>query len=112
MAASLGVALAIVLIVRVGVAPGDRVGMALRATARWSFVLFWLASVGGALAPLFGSRFQALARRGRDLGLAFASLKPLLQGELPGNGLRPDLHAGSVSGVGPRGVNHTIRSGH
>jgi hypothetical protein len=68
MAASLSVALAIVLIVRVGVAPGDRVGMALRATARWSFLLFWLASVGGALATLFGSRFQALARRGRDLG--------------------------------------------
>src|ERR1700737_1503261 len=31
---------------------------------------------------------------------------------LPGNGLRPDLHAGSVAGVGPRGVNPTIRPGH
>jgi len=47
--------------------------MALRATARWSFLLFWLASTGGALTTLFGSRFQALAHRARDFGLAFAS---------------------------------------
>ena len=47
--------------------------IALRATARWSFLLFWLAYVGGALAKLFGSRFDRLAQHGRDLGLAFAS---------------------------------------
>jgi len=47
--------------------------IALRITARWSFVLFWLAYAGGALARLFGSRFAGLARHGRDLGLAFAS---------------------------------------
>jgi hypothetical protein len=73
MAAAFAVALAIVVIARVSLGPGERVHMALRATARWSFVLFWLASAGGALATLFGSKFLALARRGRDFGLAFAS---------------------------------------
>jgi hypothetical protein len=47
--------------------------MALRATARWSFLWFCLATYGGALTTLFGSRFQPLARRGRDFGLAFAA---------------------------------------
>jgi hypothetical protein len=73
MAASFGVGLAIVIISRLGLGPGERVAAALRATARWSFLLFWLAYAGGALATVFGSRFQALARRGRDFGLAFAS---------------------------------------
>jgi hypothetical protein len=54
-------------------APGDRLAAALRATARWSFVWFCSATIGGALATLFGPRFQALAGRARDLGLAFAS---------------------------------------
>src|SRR6516164_1975139 len=53
---------------------GERgMSIALRLTARWSFLLFWLAYAGGAMARLFGSRFAALARRGRDFGLAFAS---------------------------------------
>jgi hypothetical protein len=73
MAAAFAVALAIVVIVRVGVEPGHRLGMALRVTARWSFLLFWPASVGSALATLFGSRFHALAHRARDFGLSFAS---------------------------------------
>lgn len=68
MAGSLAVGLAIVLVMlRLGY-PGG----ALRATARWSFVLFWLASCGGALATLFGPRFQTLAQRARDFGLGFA----------------------------------------
>jgi hypothetical protein len=46
---------------------------ALRLTARWSFLLFWLAYVGGAMARLFGPRFTGLARHGRELGPAFAS---------------------------------------
>jgi hypothetical protein len=46
---------------------------ALEVTARFSFLLFWLAYAGSALAALFGPTFQGLARRGRDLGLAFAS---------------------------------------
>jgi D-alanyl-lipoteichoic acid acyltransferase DltB (MBOAT superfamily) len=73
MAASFAVALAIVLIARGVAAPGEKVTLALRATARWSFLLFWLASTGGALVTLYGARFQALARQARNLGLAFAS---------------------------------------
>jgi hypothetical protein len=51
---------------------GDRgTVVALRVTARWSFLLFWLAYVGGATAKLL--HFGGLAHRGRELGLAFAS---------------------------------------
>jgi len=57
---------------------GEKLGVALRATARWSFLLFWLAYAGGALATLFGPKFQALARRGRDFGLSFASGRSLI----------------------------------
>ncbi len=53
---------------------GERgTAIALRATARWSFLLFWFAYVGSATAKLFGSRFDGLARHGRDLGLAYAA---------------------------------------
>lgn len=45
---------------------------ALRLTARFSFVLFWCAYAGGALAAI-DSRFRLMARHGRDFGLAFAS---------------------------------------
>jgi hypothetical protein len=47
--------------------------IALRLTARWSFVLFWFAYTGSAMVRLFGSRLAGLARHGRDFGLAFAS---------------------------------------
>jgi hypothetical protein len=73
MVASFAVAFAIVMTFRLGADPGERVSGALRATARWSFTLFWLASVGRALATLFGERFQALAAHARDLGLSYAS---------------------------------------
>ncbi len=73
MACSLVVALAIVLIVRMVAAPGARVGVALQATARWSFILFWLAYAGNALAVVFGPRFQAIAYRCRDFALSYAS---------------------------------------
>jgi hypothetical protein len=65
--------LAIVVTVYALGTPTHRLGMALRATARWSFLWFCLATYGGALTALFGSRFQALVRRGRDFGLAFAA---------------------------------------
>jgi hypothetical protein len=53
---------------------GDRgTGLALRVTARWSFLLFWLSYAGTAIAKLCGRRLEELARRGRELGLAFAS---------------------------------------
>ncbi len=46
---------------------------ALRLTARLSFILFWLAYAGSAMAKLFGPSFAILARHGRDFGLAFAA---------------------------------------
>ena len=46
---------------------------AIRLTARWSYGFFLLAYTGGPLAVVFGPRFQPLARRGRELGLAFAA---------------------------------------
>ena len=65
-------ALAVMMLVIFGV--GERgTAIALRATARWSFLLFWLAYAGGAIAWLCGPRLGGLARHGRDLGLAFAS---------------------------------------
>jgi hypothetical protein len=73
MAGALVVALAIVLIVRSVAAPGARVSGALQATARWSFILFWCAYAGNALAVVFGRRFQAIADRCRDFALAYAS---------------------------------------
>jgi hypothetical protein len=59
MAASFGVALAIVIAIRFTAGPGERTESALRATGGWSFVLFWLATAGGALAALLGDRFRA-----------------------------------------------------
>jgi hypothetical protein len=72
-AAPFAVALAIVVAFRLEAGAGERVSGALRATARWSFALFWLATVGRALATLFRGRFQALAAHARDLGLGYAS---------------------------------------
>ena len=45
--------------------------LALEITARWSFLLFFLAYAGGAIANLFN--IEQLAGRGRELGLAFAA---------------------------------------
>ena len=45
--------------------------LALELTARWSFLLFWLAYAGNATAQLFGVR--SLAGHGREFGLAFAT---------------------------------------
>jgi hypothetical protein len=47
--------------------------VALQVTARFSFLLFWPAYAGGALATLFGPTFEPLKRHGREFGLAFAS---------------------------------------
>jgi hypothetical protein len=46
---------------------------ALQVTARFSFLLFWLAYAGGGLAVLLGSRLQPLRRHGRHFGVAFAA---------------------------------------
>ena len=74
MAAAFVVALGTSAIVLAIFGVGERgTDIALRATARWSFLLFWPAYAGGALATLFGPRLTGLARQGRNLGLAFAS---------------------------------------
>jgi hypothetical protein len=68
------IALASVATVLVFFGPGTRGTMlGLQVTGRWSFLLFWFAYAGSATATLFGPRFAGLARRGRDLGLGFAS---------------------------------------
>ena len=41
--------------------------------ARLSFLLFWAAYAGGALATVFGPMFESMARHGRNFGLAFAA---------------------------------------
>ena len=69
-AVSLGLAAAVLALK--GTDPKSLVA-ALRLTARWSFLLFWLAYTGGALASLFAPAFAPLAGRGRDFGLAYAS---------------------------------------
>jgi len=72
MGAAFGVALAIaaaVLVLQGADNKGTR--LALELTARWSFILFWLAYAGNATAQLFGVR--NLAGHGREFGLAFAS---------------------------------------
>ena len=74
MAGALLIGLSIVLVVRMVATPGGKIGVALQATARWSFVLFWLAYTGNALSVLFGARFQALAQHCRDFSLSFARL--------------------------------------
>ena len=51
----------------------DGLRLALRVTARWSFLLFWPAYCGSALATLWGQPFARMARRGREFGLAYAA---------------------------------------
>jgi hypothetical protein len=51
----------------------DGIGQAVRYTARWSFLFFWLSYAGGAMAILFGPAFAGLAGSARHLGLAFAA---------------------------------------
>jgi hypothetical protein len=46
---------------------------ALALTARWSFLLFWVAYTSGAMVAVFGPTFAPLARRGREFGLAYAA---------------------------------------
>ena len=67
--ASLGLAVSIVAVL--GIERG--VYVALAATARLAFLVFWPAYAGAALASLFGSVFLPLREHARDLGLAFAA---------------------------------------
>jgi hypothetical protein len=73
MSAAFLIALALAVIILVIFGVGERgTAIALQATARWSFFLFWTAYVGGAIAWLW-PRLNGLARHGRELGLAYAS---------------------------------------
>jgi hypothetical protein len=45
--------------------------LALEVTARWSFILFWLAYTGNALAVLSG--WEGIGGHGREFGLSFAA---------------------------------------
>ena len=47
--------------------------LALKLTARWSYLLFWSAYTVGAWASLLGPRLPVAAARARDFGLAFAA---------------------------------------
>jgi hypothetical protein len=49
------------------------ISVALRLTARWTFLLFWMAYAGRAMSELFGPALAPLGRRGREFGLAFAA---------------------------------------
>ena len=74
MASAFCAALGLAALVLAALGPGEHgTAVALRVTARFSFLLFWLAYAGGAMTVLFGPAFEPLKRRGRELGLAFAS---------------------------------------
>ncbi len=67
-------ALALVVVVLSAMGTGEKgTGIALHMTGRLSFLLFWPAYAGTAMAALFGPRFTILSRHGRDFGLAYAS---------------------------------------
>jgi hypothetical protein len=67
-----GLALAVAVLAGYGTGP-EGIRQAVRYTARWSFLFFWLSYTGGAMAILFGPAFAGLARRARAFGLAFAA---------------------------------------
>jgi hypothetical protein len=74
MGVGFGVALALaVAVFAVTGVDSENLRIALRLTARWSFLLFWLAYAGGAMAKLAEPNLAALAHRGREFGLAFAA---------------------------------------
>jgi hypothetical protein len=65
-------ALAVAILAADGTGP-EGLGLAVRVTARWSFLYFWLSYAGGATAILLGPAFAGLARVARPSGLAFAT---------------------------------------
>jgi hypothetical protein len=74
MGAAFGLALALTVLVFALYGTGEKaVRTALDVTARWSFLLFWMAYCAGALGTLLRPALAGLSRRGRDFGLAFAA---------------------------------------
>jgi hypothetical protein len=73
MSTAFAVALAVaILVLGINGTGNKSIRLALELTARWSFVLFWLAYAGNAMATLFPS-FYLLAGQGRQFGLSFAA---------------------------------------
>jgi len=72
MAAAFCAALALA-IAAMAVAVHGLIGLGLEVTARFAFILFWPAYVGGALTSLFGDAFLPLRTHARELGLCFAA---------------------------------------
>jgi hypothetical protein len=72
MAAAFCAALALA-IGAMAIADHGRLGLGLEVTARFAFLLFWPAYVGGALTSLFGAAFLPLKSHARELGLSFAA---------------------------------------
>jgi hypothetical protein len=67
-------ALALAVVVLAVMGTGEKgTGFALHLTGRLSFLLFWPAYAGAAMATLFGPRFDILTRHRRNFGLAYAS---------------------------------------
>jgi len=74
MGSAFGAALISATIVIVVFGAGERgTATALRVSARFSFLLFWIAYAGSPLTALFGATFQPLKKRAREFGLAFAA---------------------------------------
>jgi hypothetical protein len=74
MLSAFAVALAIAAVTLAVRGPGEEgTLLALRLTARWSFLWFWGAYTAGAWATLFGPRLRTVAARVREFGLAFAA---------------------------------------
>jgi hypothetical protein len=57
----------------------DKLGIvaALQITARFSFLLYWLAHAGGGLVVLVGSAIEPRGSHGLDFGLAFAAAEAI-----------------------------------
>ena len=69
---ALGVALAATVLILGIAGTGEKpTRLALEVTARWSFLLFWLAYSGNALAQLTG--WERVTGHGREFGLSFAA---------------------------------------
>lgn len=67
-------ALVLAVVVLAVLGAGERgTDVALLATGRLSFLLFWPAYAGGPLSTLFGPAFLPVKQRAREFGLAFAS---------------------------------------
>ncbi|PPQ26583.1 hypothetical protein [Rhodopila globiformis] len=74
MGSAFAIELVLAIAVLAALGAGERgTDVALQATARFSFVLFWLAYTGGALASLASRPLIWLKRSARNFGLAFAS---------------------------------------